>query len=78
MKKTKRKQGDFKRDLRNEILNVFQKYPKKPLNHKQVASDLGIKDAGVRTLIYELLQIEAENGKLREVERGKFVRAEAA
>lgn len=78
MKKTKRKQGDFKRDLRSEILNVFQKYPKKPLNHKQVASDLGIKDSGVRTLIYELLQVEAENGKLREVERGKFVLTEQA
>lgn len=78
MKKTKRKQGDFKRDLRNEILNVFQKYPKKPLNHKQVASDLGIKDSGVRTLIYELLQIEADNGKLREVERGKYILTETA
>ena len=78
MKKTKRKQGDFKRDLRNEILNVFQKYPKKPLNHKQVASDLGIKDSGVRTLIYDLLQIEADNGKLREVERGKYILTETA
>jgi ribonuclease R len=78
LKKTKRKQGDFKRDLRNEILNVFQKYPKKPLNHKQVASDLGIKDSGVRTLIYELLQIEADNGKLREVERGKYILTETA
>jgi ribonuclease R len=76
LKKTKRKPGDFKRDLRNEILDVFHKQPKKPLNHKQVASELGISDSGVRTLIFELLNVEAENGKLKEVERGKFVLAE--
>ncbi len=76
MKKQKNKKGDFKRDLRIEIINIFQKYPKKPLNHKQVASELGIKDSGVRTLIFELLKTEAENGKLKEIETGKFLLTE--
>ena len=76
MKKQKTKKGDFKRELRLEILNIFQRYPKKPLNHKQVAAELGIKDSGVRTLIFELLKTEAENGKLKEIETGKFVIAE--
>lgn len=76
MKKQKNKKGDFKRDLRLEILNIFQRYPKKPLNHKQVAAELGIKDSGVRTLIFELLKTETENGKLKEIETGKFLLAE--
>ncbi|MFM2201078.1 MAG: ribonuclease, partial [Bacteroidota bacterium] len=73
MKKQKRKAGDFKKDLRREILDIFQRYPKKPLNHKQVAAELGIKDSGVRTLVYELLRAEADNGKLKEIEHGKFI-----
>jgi len=72
LKKQRRKAGDFKKDLRREILDIFQRYPKKPLNHKQVAAELGIKDAGVRTLVYELLRTEADNGKLKEIELGKF------
>jgi ribonuclease R len=73
LKKQKRKAGDFKKDLRREILEIFQRHPKKPLNHKQVAAELGIKDAGVRTLIYELLRTETDNGKLKEIEHGKFI-----
>jgi len=70
---TKKKSTNFKRDLRNDILNIFNRHPNKPLNHKQVSAELGIKDAGVRTLIFELLQAEAETGKLKEIERGKFL-----
>ncbi|MDZ4822225.1 MAG: ribonuclease R [Flavobacteriales bacterium] len=73
MAKTKKKQSTTKLDLRKEILDVFHKYPRRPLNHKQVASALGISDSGIRTLIFELLNLEAENGKLKEVERGQFV-----
>jgi ribonuclease R len=77
LKKQIRKAGDFKRDLRREILDIFQRQPKKPLNHKQVAAELGIKDSGVRTLIYELLRTETDNGKLKEIEHGKFQLTEA-
>jgi ribonuclease R len=76
LKKQNNKKGDFKRDLRNEIIHIFQRFPKKPLNHKQVAAELGIKDSGVRTLIFELLKTEVENGKLKEIETGKFLLAE--
>jgi ribonuclease R len=66
------------RDLRREILGVFERSPRKPINHKQVASSLGITDAGIRTLIFQILQEEAVSGKLKEVERGKFVLTQAA
>ncbi len=72
LKNQNRKAGDFKKDLRREILDIFQRNPKKSLNHKQVAAELGIKDAGVRTLVYELLRAEADSGKLKEIEHGKF------
>ncbi len=70
---TKKKSTNFKRDLRNDILDIFNRHPNKPLNHKQVSAEMGIKDSGVRTLIFELLQAEVETGKLKEVERGKFL-----
>ncbi|MFM7730143.1 MAG: ribonuclease R [Flavobacteriales bacterium] len=72
-KKSARPKGGYKQDLRRSILDVFERSPKKPLNHKQISAELGIKDTGVRTLIFELLQSEVESGKLQEVERGKFI-----
>lgn len=69
----KKKSNNFKRDLRKDILYIFHRHPNKPLNHKQVSAELGIKDAGVRTLIFELLLADVETGKLKEIERGKFL-----
>jgi len=63
----------FKRDLRKEIMRVFEYQPTKPLNHKQVSAALAVTDAGVRKLIYDILKTETEQGKLKEVERGQFV-----
>ncbi|MEY3398151.1 MAG: ribonuclease [Bacteroidota bacterium] len=71
-KTTKNPAGTFKRDLRKEILSVFEKNGKKPLNHKQVAAELGISDAGVRKLVFEIMAAEAASGALKEIEHGKF------
>jgi len=78
-KKKSKKTGyaGFKRELRKEVFGVFEQNAKKPLNHKQVAAALGIADSGVRTLIFELLNEAKEEGKLKEIERGKFVLANA-
>lgn len=80
MKKKKNKHGSkkakaFKKDLRKEIFQIFKSHPKKPLNHKQVASTLGIKDGGIRGLIQAILDEEASAGKLKEESRGKYVLA---
>ncbi|MFM7721837.1 MAG: ribonuclease R [Bacteroidota bacterium] len=74
-RKKKNKFGGFKRDLRNDILQVLQVSPKKAINHKQIAASLGISDSGVRTLIFEILIEEVANGHVLEVERGKFLPA---
>ncbi len=60
-------------DLRKKILDAFQAQPKKPLNHKQIGSLLGLHDSGSRTLMYDILMSEVESGKLKELERGKFL-----
>lgn len=78
MKKKNSKPGDFRRDLRREIIGVFEKSPGKLLNHKQIASALGIKDTGLRTLILSILNEETSNDTLKEPERGKFILARAA
>lgn len=80
MKKKKNKHGSkkakaFKKDLRKEIFQIFKANPKKPLNHKQVSSTLGIKDGGIRGLIQAILDEEAAAGKLKEESRGKYVLA---
>ncbi|MEN9640459.1 MAG: ribonuclease [Bacteroidota bacterium] len=62
-----------KRNLRLEVLRAFERYPNKALNHKQVAAEMGVKDSGLRTMIHEILVREAEGGKLREIERGKYI-----
>jgi ribonuclease R len=62
-----------KRNLRSEILRTFERNPNKPLNHKQVAAELGVSESGLRTMISEILASEADGGKLKEVERGKYV-----
>lgn len=74
----KRSTGNVKTDLRKKLIEVFEAQPKKPINHKQVSAALGIKDSGLRTLVYEILRDETERGTLREVEHGKFVMQAAA
>jgi ribonuclease R len=76
MVKKKNKFGNFKRDLRKEVIDLFERAPETAVNHKQVSAALGIADAGVRTLIYEILQEEASSGTLKETERGRYVLAE--
>lgn len=69
---TKKKSTNYKRDLRKEIIDIFNRTPNKPLNHKQISAELGIKDTAMRTQIFEMLATEVETGRLKEVERGKF------
>ncbi len=54
------------------ISDIFQKNGNKPLNYKQVASQLNLEDTESRDIIMELLKDENKKGLFREVERGKF------
>jgi ribonuclease R len=58
--------------IRNEILDVFQKKSNALLNYKQLAAALKIRDKQLRALIIEVLRELTDEGKLREMERGKY------
>lgn len=59
-------------NLRGAILDVFRRNPAKPLNHKQVASAMGILNHEVRRLIMELMSDMATKEKLIDLGRGKY------
>ena len=65
-KKTANKANKFKRNLRREIISVFESQPKRPLNYKQVAAEMGIGDPGIRQLIQSLLSELVKQEKLKE------------
>ena len=60
------------RELAESILKVTRKHPEYSYNYKQIAAVLGIKDAFIRKRIVTLLQQLANNGVLKEIERGKY------
>lgn len=71
-KNSKSKKSRHQRDLRKEIFTAFRSNPDKPLNYKQVSSFLGVNDEKFRLLISEILEQEAEKGKLITVRKGKY------
>ena len=64
------------RQLRKEILEVFKRQPNKPLNHKQVASTLGVLNHDTRRKIMTVLEEMGRDGRLESLGRGKFILAE--
>ena len=55
-----------------QILNVFHKSPKKPFNHKELATRLGINNKEGNFLIEKQLNMLLEKGDIEEIQRGKF------
>jgi ribonuclease R len=62
-------------DLRKTILETFYQRPGKPLNHKQVAAMLGIRDLKTRDLIDRILEEEARKENLYQRGRGRYIAA---
>jgi ribonuclease R/exosome complex exonuclease DIS3/RRP44 len=71
-KKNKSGKNSKKRNLRKEILEVFNTQHTRQLNYKQVASAMGIEDSGLRKMILELLHEGVRKEHLVETQRGKF------
>lgn len=73
-KRSKKPSQDGKqRNLRKEVLGVFKRQPRKPMNYKQVASTLGLYDDHLRNLVAAILEEEAEKDRLNSIGRGKYV-----
>jgi len=54
------------------ISDIFEKSGNKPLNYKQVAAKLNLKDNESRDIIKEVLKDETKHGLFKETEVGKF------
>jgi ribonuclease R len=59
--------------LRTEILNYMTENPDRSFNYKQLSKALGIEDKFSRDLINDMLDDLREEGKLREVDRGRYI-----
>jgi ribonuclease R len=64
--------GINKKALKNSILGIFTQESSKPLNYKQIARQLLVKDSSTRKLINEVLAEMAREETLEETQRGKF------
>ncbi|MGB0882711.1 MAG: ribonuclease R [Vicingaceae bacterium] len=70
--KKSRKAGSFKHDLVQQIINVFDRNPTKTFNYKQLSKAFGFKDMANKKLVTIILLELVDQGKLREIQRGKF------
>lgn len=57
-------------------MEVFKRQPNKPLNHKQVASTLGILNHDMRRKIMDVMEEMGRDGRLESLGRGKFILTE--
>ena len=64
------------KQLRKEILGVFKRQPNKPLNHKQVASTMGIMNHDMRRMVMTILEEMGKSGQLESLGKGKFTLAQ--
>ena len=61
-----------KKELRMAIASIFASQPKTPLNYKQLAAALGVKDDPTRRLINDVLREMEADGRLVEPSTGKY------
>lgn len=71
-KKTNTKGVKTKKDIRNQILNIFSKASNQIFNYKQISRRLDITDPAARKLINTVLRELEHDGHLQEVERGRY------
>jgi ribonuclease R len=66
------KGGGQRRDLRQEVMEVFYENPGKPMNYKQVAGAIGVRDNSLRDVIAAILEEEAGKDKLIMADKGRY------
>ena len=70
-KKSKKKSSNS--NLTQSILTALRKQNSKPLNYKQIASLLGVRDSSSRNLIIKKIKKLQSEEKIEEVSRGKYI-----
>ena len=71
-KKIYKKKGKILKDLTRNILKIYSTNPEKLFNYKQIAASLNYTDANARGQVIKKLEDLKGQGKLEEVERGKY------
>ena len=70
-KKTRKKSSNS--DLTQSILTVLKKQNAKPINYKQIASILNIRDTSTRNLLIKKIKKLQSEEKIEESSRGKYI-----
>ena len=60
-------------NLTQSILTVLRKQNSNPINYKQIASSLGVRDTSTRNLIIKKLKKLQLEEKIEEIDRGKYI-----
>jgi len=68
------KKNKIKKEIRNEILLIFNSNPGKLLNYKQLSKLMQLNDAEIRNNLNSILTELCQDEELIEVERGKYRR----
>lgn len=71
-KKSGKSRKEIKGQLMYNIINTFNLNPKKPLNHKQIARQLGLKKSNEKKWAIEILFKLTKEERLTEVSPGKY------
>src|SRR5210317_1096583 len=71
-KRKKRRKNINTSDLTKNILSVLRKHSN-PLNYKQIAAELHVRDTSTRNLIIKRLKSLKEKGTIQELEHGKYI-----
>lgn len=72
MSKNKKQNKKLKNYIRENIVKVFNDYPNKIMNYKQIAATINLTDKQSRKLLLNTLIEMSGEGILKETERGKF------
>ncbi|PHS60462.1 MAG: ribonuclease R [Flavobacterium sp.] len=72
-KRNKRRNNSNNTNLTQSILAILRKQNSTPINYKQIASSLGVKDTSTRNLIIKTLKKLHLEEKIEEIDRGKYI-----
>ncbi len=72
-KRNKRRESTNTNNLTQSILSILRKQNSNPINYKQIASSLGVRDTTTRNLIIKRLKKLQLEEKIEEIERGKYI-----
>lgn len=67
-----KKENQYKEILSQLIVDIFEKSNNQPLNYKQIAAKLNLRENDAKVAISDILSDETKSGKFTQVDRGKF------